>query len=154
MVQHMFPEKKKLLLIAFSLTLVLSPALRGFGQAVLPPPAEVKAVMQRVADWQMAHVQDLYSGRPTPHHPLAWTSAAFYVGLEKWARIADDGRYDQFLTRIGQAHDWQLHERRYHADDHAVGQMYLALYEKVGQKDMLRPTQQQFEYILAHPAQT
>ena len=101
-------------------TLVLSALLlTGLSlaaQAVMPEPATVKALMQRVADWQMLHMHEPYSRRPFLHHPLEWTNAALYVGLEKWARIADEGSYDQFLTRVGNKHDWQLHERRYHAD--------------------------------------
>ena len=35
-------------------------------------PADVKAVMQKMADWQIEHINDLYSGREAPHHPLGW----------------------------------------------------------------------------------
>ncbi|MEM9987001.1 MAG: hypothetical protein AAF804_18060 [Bacteroidota bacterium] len=48
-------------------------------------PQQVKNLMQRTANWQIAHFQDLYSGRIEPHHPLAWTNAALYLGMEKWA---------------------------------------------------------------------
>ena len=34
-------------------------------------PSEVKESMQKVADWQIEHINDLYSGHVEPHHPLA-----------------------------------------------------------------------------------
>ena len=33
-------------------------------------PQEVKEIMEKVADWQIEHFRDLYSGREKPHHPL------------------------------------------------------------------------------------
>ena len=87
-------------------------------------PSEVKDVMQRVADWQIAHYSDTYSGRKEPHHPLDWTNGALYVGMVKWAALADDDTYYDWLKDIGDKYDWQLHWRKYHADDHTVGQMY------------------------------
>lgn len=116
--------------------------------------AEVKEIMQKVADWQIKHFKDLYSSYLEPHHPLDWTNAALYVGMVKWAALADDNQYYNWLKRIGNAHNWKLHERKYHADDHAVGQMYIELYKKYKDEKMIRPTIKQFEYIMLHPAKT
>ena len=91
-------------------------------------PDEVKKVMERVADWQIAHFTDLYSGYEEPHHPLDWTNGALYVGMVKWAAIADDEKYYNWLAAIGEKYEWKLHFRKYFADDHTVGQMYLELY--------------------------
>lgn len=119
-----------------------------------PLPEEVKREMKRVADWQIEHFRDTYSGRNGPHHPLFWTNGALYVGMVKWAQIADDSRYWEWMRIIGEAYDWKLHDRMYHADDHAVGQMHLELYRKYGKEEMLAPTQKQMEYIYYHPAKT
>ncbi len=129
--------------------------LPGFACLYAQPSAsEVKAIMGRVAEWQIEHFRDVYSSRPAPHHPLHWTNAALYVGMEKWARVSGDERVERWLRRIGDDHEWKLHERMYHADDHAVGQMYLAMYERHGDEKMLKPTRERFDYILHHPAQT
>jgi unsaturated rhamnogalacturonyl hydrolase len=119
-----------------------------------PKPEEVKKEMKRVADWQIEHFRDTYSGRKEPHHPLAWTNAALYVGMVKWAEIAKDESYWKWMKNIGEEHDWKLHERKYHADDHAVGQMYVELYRKYGNKEMIAPTMKQLEFIYYHPAKT
>ncbi len=117
-------------------------------------PAEVKHVMQRVADWQIAHYSDLYSDRKEPHHPLDWTNGALYVGMVKWAAMADDDTYYQWLKDLGEKYDWQLHRRKYHADDHTVGQMYIELYRKYKDEKMLEPTKEQFNFIMHHPSRT
>jgi unsaturated rhamnogalacturonyl hydrolase len=117
-------------------------------------PAEVKAVMQKVADWQIEHINDLYSGREAPHHPLGWQKGALYVGMVKWAAMAGDDRYYKWLRSIGDEHGWVLHKRRYHADDHTVGQMYAELYRKYKDEKMLEPTMEQFGFIMMHPSQS
>ncbi len=116
-------------------------------------PNEVKNIMKKVADWQIMHINDAYSN-DKPHHALHWTNAALYVGMAKWAEMADNDTYYNWLKGIGDQNNWQLHERKYHADDHAVGRMYAALYRKYNQKEMLEPTIEQFNYILHHPANT
>ena len=115
-------------------------------------PEEVKKDMKRVADWQIAHFRDNYSSRKVPHHPLAWTNGALYVGMAKWAQMAGDDSYWEWMKKIGEENNWMLYDRQYHADDHTVGQMYCELYKKYGDKKMIEPTQKQFGYILYHPA--
>ena len=116
-------------------------------------PQEVRNIMKKVADWQMDHINDSYSNKK-PHHPLHWTNGALYVGMAKWAEMANDETYFNWLKGIGNQNDWQLHERKYHADDHAVGRMYAALYRKYGEEEMLEPTIEQFGFLMHHPAKT
>ncbi|MEP5339953.1 MAG: glycoside hydrolase family 88 protein [Algibacter sp.] len=117
-------------------------------------PTEVKLIMKKVADWQIEHFNDSYSNRTKPHHPLDWTNGALYVGMVKWAAMADDDSYYNWLKNIGKTHEWELYRRPYHADDHTVGQLYLDLYRKYGDKKMIQPTQKQFDFIIYHPSQS
>ncbi len=119
-----------------------------------PTAAEVKKDMKRVADWQVAHFQDCFSNFRRPHHPLDWTNAALYVGMVKWAAMADDATYWEWLKGIGEQHEYKLYKRRYDADDQAVGQMYVALYRQYDDKKMLAPTIKEMDYVYYHPAQT
>ncbi len=134
-------------LVVFALTLVTA-------QAQEIKPAEVKEVMKQVADWQIEHFNESYSGREKPHHQLDWTNAALYVGMVKWAAMANDNSYYDWLQKIGDDNEWLLHKRKYHADDHAVGQMYIELYRKFGDKKMIKPTKEQFDFIMYHPSQS
>lgn len=104
--------------------------------------------MISVADWQTEHFQD-NNGRKQAHHPLDWTNTAFYVGLTKLAAMDDNQEYFEWLKEIGETREWMLHKRTYHADDHAVGQMYIELYRKYDDDAMIKPTIEQFEFILS-----
>lgn len=134
------------------MAVIVSIVLPSSGQNITP--SEVKKEMKRVADWQIEHFRDNYSGRKKPHHPLDWTNAALYVGMVKWADMTDDKSYWEWMKNIGEEHNWKLYDRKYHADDHAVGQMYVELYRKYGDKKMIAPTKKQLEYIYYHPAKT
>lgn len=122
--------------------------------AQLIKPEEVKKDMKRVADWQIEHFRDTYSNRKEPHHPLAWTNGALYVGMVKWAEMSNDDTYFEWLRKIGEEHGWKLGKRQYHADDHTVGQMYCELYKKYGDIKMIEPIQKQFDFIMYHPSQS
>jgi len=128
-------------------------AFAALGQTQEIKPTEVKQVMKKVADWQIAHYRDAYT-REEPHHPLDWTNGALYVGMVKWAAMADTDTYYEWLKEIGEANEWKLHRRLYHADDHTVGQMYIELYRKYGDEHMIEPTKEQFDFILMHPSQS
>ncbi|MCM4153918.1 glycoside hydrolase family 88 protein [Arenibacter sp. N53] len=129
-------------------------AITSYSHAQEIKSAEVIQVMEKVADWQIEHYQDLFSGHDKPHHPLDWTNGALYVGMVKWAAMAENDKYYEWLKEIGEKNEWQLHRRKYHADDHTVGQLYIELYRKYSDKAMIEPTKEQFNYIMLHPAQT
>lgn len=138
---------QRLFFLLFSLSAVLPL------KAQTPDPVQVKALMKRVADWQIAHYRESYSYKE-PHHPLDWTNGALYVGMAKWAAIAGDDTYFEWLKKVGDDNKWNLHSRRYHADDHTVGQMYIELYRKYGDTKMMEPTKKSFDYLIYHPART
>ena len=117
-------------------------------------PDMVKINMKHVADWQIAHFGDtVFSGIDKPHHPREWTNAALYVGMQKWAAMADDDSYYRWLKEIGEEQKWTLHYRKYMADDLAVGQMYLELYRKYKNPEMLKPTMERIDYIMDNPSE-
>lgn len=117
-------------------------------------PEEVKHDMKRVADWQIFHFRNPSNFNNKAHHPLDWTNGALYIGMVKWAALANDSVYYNWLYNTGKEYNWQLSERMYHADDHTVGQLYCELYRVYGDERILIPTKKQFDYILLHPAQT
>ena len=129
-------------------------AIATLSQAQEIKPTDVKKIMEKVADWQIAHFNELYSGNEKPHHPLDWTNGALYVGMVKWAAMADSESYYNWLKAIGDKHEWKLHYRKYFADDHTVGQLYLDLFDIYKDNKMIEPTMEQFNFIMYHPAKT
>ena len=83
-------------------------------------PLPVLAAMQRVADWQLAN--------PSKHKLTDWTQAAGDAGFMALAGIAGDAKYRDAMLAVGATNDWQLGPRKFHADDHCIGQTYAELY--------------------------
>lgn len=131
------------------LLLLLSVGI-GSVYAQLPTKAEVRQSMRRVADWQIAHMKEV------PYDPLNWVNATFYLGLTKWAALAEEENKEDFyfrwLTRLGQRNYWQLDKRMYHADDVCIAQTYLDLYRKYGKEEMIIPTLARAEWVMDHPS--
>lgn len=101
------------------------------------------AIMERAADWQLAH--------PSEHPTTAWTQAAFYVGVMALSQVSENPRYLDAMMKVGEGNRWQLGPRMYHADDQAVGQMYAEMYLKKHDERMLAALKERCDYILAHP---
>ena len=116
-------------------------------------PEAVTAVMKKVADWQMEHLRDDINREHASDNRLtAWTYGALYVGMEKWAAMADSERYYDFLKEIAEGNDWDLGPGKYHADDQIVGQLYLQLYRKYGDPKMMEKTLHRTEWIRDNPS--
>lgn len=114
---------------------------------------QVASSLQRVADWQIMHFRDTYSGRKKPHHIRDWTNGALYVGMYKWASLSKDSRYLDWLKYIAEQSNWQLHWRPYMADDHVVGQLYLDLYKHYQDPKMIEQTKTSIDFIRENPSQ-
>ncbi len=106
-------------------------------------PANVLSVMERVADWQLAH--------PSAHPANDWTQAAGDAGMMALAGIASDPKYLDAMRAMGQANGWKPGPRMYQADDLAIGQTYAALYVVYRDPKMIAPLRARLDAILAAP---
>ncbi|MEI6893914.1 MAG: glycoside hydrolase family 88 protein [Colwellia sp.] len=127
---------------------------------------EIYKSMQLVADWQWSRFNsktNLFEGygdkahmsaTSGDSHPQGWVYAAFYVGMAKWAKLADQQGNDSYyrkLHQIAQRNQYLVAPRIYNADDYAIGQLYLDLYEKYNDPKMIAPLQTVFNIILNSP---
>lgn len=120
-----------------------------------PTIASVRANLKRVADWQIEHFGEVFDlkHRKRPYTADEWPAATLMVGMKKWAAIAKDESYYQWLKKLSEEMDWKLRPARfYHADDHCIGQLYLSLYEKYGDEAMFQNIVAQFDQIMAEPS--
>lgn len=108
-----------------------------------PTPDAVLQILRQAADWQLAN--------PSTDPENGWVYAAFYDGALALAKINGDTKYYDIMMAQGLKNHWQLGEHDYNADDHAVAQMYLELYELKNDPDMVQPTRQRFDEILDYP---
>ncbi len=124
-------------LFAAVLSVMAEPTASTSGKSAVLP------IMERVADWQLAH--------PSRHATTDWTQAAFYNGVMSLANVSASPRFREAMMKVGEGNEWKLGPREYHADDHAVGQMYAEMYLLKHDAKMIGPLQERFDFILAHP---
>ena len=124
---------------------LVSPALPGAPAAAPagPPAAAVLALMERAADWQLAH--------PSKHPETDWTQGAGDTGILALAELSPSPRFLQAMVAVGERNAWQPGPRPYHADDYCVGQAYTELYLRLKQPAMIAPLRARIDWILAHP---
>ena len=141
---------QKFFVAGFSSGLVAA-AFQAAGQTNAPDvtalrPGPVLRVMQRVADWQLAH--------PVTHRPTGWICAVGDIGMMAMAGVSGDPKYRDAMLALGETNDWQLPQyqgRKYHADDQCIGQVWAELYLQYREKAMIGPMRQKMDFILANP---
>ncbi len=130
------------LAVALALGCSVEPRELGAGEDPLAP-AEILAVAERVAGWQLAHPR---------HGDLEWTNAVFYSGLVAAYRVTGDDRYLAVPIEVGERHEWRIGPRTRHADDHALAQTYLELFGLKRDSRMLRSFREVADRMIAEPA--
>lgn len=103
-------------------------------------------ICNSVSDWQISNHDRV------KHHPLDWTNGALYRGMVEWAKVSGNEKCYKFVYDIGVEHNWNMWNRTYHADDICVGQAFIELYRKYGDKRMLQPVLERAYYVANHPS--
>jgi rhamnogalacturonyl hydrolase YesR len=107
----------------------------------------VLGVMERVADWQLAHPNLKWE-------PTLWTQATFYAGALALADLSASPRFHDAMMKMGETSGWKLcdyHKSPYNADDHCIGQTYAELYLRHRDPRILAAMIERFDFVLAHP---
>ncbi len=122
----------------------------GFGPAARaavpadPLPAEIVTALKLSADWHLAN--------PSGIQLRDWVIAPLYDGLLRTSLVTGDPKYLAAVIQLGTQAGWQAYNRKYHADDYAVGHAWLDIYRMdPSHKERLAGMQQHLDYILAHP---
>ena len=119
-------KRKMKRLIIYSILSIA--AIYAYGQSNFSK-TDIKSIMKRVADWQIAN-----PAKGHEHDDLNWTHAALYMGMIDWAELTEkedgDSSYYEWLMKIGRRNAWQVGKYMYHADHIAVGQVFLDMYQK------------------------
>jgi unsaturated rhamnogalacturonyl hydrolase len=102
--------------------------------------ADVSKALRKVAGWQLA--------RAKSHFSRDWTYAALYAGFMAVPQSVAGARYQDAMLAMAQDFRWQLGPRLAHADDQAIGQTYLALYQEHHGAAMIAPTRERFDAVM------
>ncbi len=106
----------------------------------------VMDVMTRVADWHMEN--------PGWHDNRNWTKGALFKGFSEFAMISPEKRHMDFVMKTCQENDWKLGDRKYHADDHCIGQTYINMYNLNKDEKMIENIVDRFDWILDNQPNT
>ncbi|MCW3848965.1 glycoside hydrolase family 88 protein [Sphingomonas sp. LB-2] len=120
----------------------------------LPPRDKVLASMERLADWQLAHLDPSYISGPAwsrPRDARDWQAATFWVALTGLADRSKSSRFIDAIRATGTALGWTMGERLHHADDHLIGSAWIWAAQR-GTPEVLAPTRAQFDRMLAAPS--
>lgn len=115
---------------------------------------QVLDVVRKTADWQLRNLPEKTtnsSGHVEVLAPTGWVRAAFQTGLLATHEATGERRYLDTLRAWSQRSGWKLGPRFAHADDHCVGQTYLALYRLQPDPAKITPLRTTFDGILANP---
>ncbi|MDT0595294.1 glycoside hydrolase family 88/105 protein [Glaciecola petra] len=112
----------------------------------------VQTAVDNAAKWQLARMDNFDTYIPTFLHRTVeergWVQGAFYLGLVRWAMTTNNQEYLGFLRDHGEAQNWRLGDRTFHADDHVIAQYYLYIYDQDQNPKILEHNLSEFEIIL------
>lgn len=107
-------------------------------------PKAITAAVKKVADWQLSVAE--------PKFNQLWTYAALYDGFIAASEETHDKKYRDAMVKMGQRFDWKLIQQRFpHADDQAIGQVYLDLYMKKHKPVRMADTKETMDRLVARP---
>ena len=104
----------------------------------------IDAAMTKVADWQLKESEAKFNRQ--------WTFAALYDGLIAASKTTGNPRYRDAVRNFAEKSNWMLLDERFpHADDMAMGQSYLTLYQFDPQPVRMANTKEIMDQLIARP---
>jgi rhamnogalacturonyl hydrolase YesR len=114
---------------------------RAFSDAIAPEA--LMKVMAAAADWQLAN--------PAKWASNLWHPAAFWIGMTKFAPLADDPKYYDAIKKNGEANEWKPAARPGHADDQSIISSYFYVYSVERDHKTIEPGLARFDEMTKRP---
>lgn len=114
----------------------------------------ILATMERVADWQLAHMvyeARLPDGGTQPVTDTEWVRGAFFAGVMATFRATGGRAYLEAALALADKNRWRPGPRPRHADDLCIAQTYAELYLLEPDPRRIRPTVERLDAMLAQP---
>lgn len=120
--------------------------------AELPPPGLILADVERVTDWQLAHLANLdYIDhyRAESENPTGWVQGVLFLGLTQLADRTQDDRYAEAVLQHNRAAGWAVSGPQAHADFQLIGQSYFWEFGRDKDPDAIAAILQRFDQVIA-----
>lgn len=157
-----FKPLRAIALLLSTVVTVAAPTLASAqGQtAPLPDPAAVMAAMEKLAAAEIAVLQRP-APLPTPGPEVHvinsnWVAATFYIGASRLARVSENPQTYSFLRGIADRYNYTLRNptggptNLLNADDQAIGDLYLELYERRPAPGVIMQLQARMDYTVPY----
>ncbi|WP_347304653.1 glycoside hydrolase family 88 protein (plasmid) [Croceibacterium sp. TMG7-5b_MA50] len=146
------------MLALLAAAMIASPATASAqGSAIPAGEAEPIALATRLAEWQLARMQDadlISRATHATRNPRAWEQAVFWVGMTALADAGAPPAIRDAIIAMGRGNDWRPGERPYFADDHVITQSYLWAAANGMGPAARTATQATFDRVVDRPAVT
>jgi rhamnogalacturonyl hydrolase YesR len=107
-------------------------------------PADVRAAMRKVADWELSWSQ--------PWFDRIWTWSVLYSGFMATSDTLHDPKYHDAMQGMAEKFNWSLRSEIPNADDQSVGQTYLELALPQPAPGKIDPTRKALDGLLSGSA--
>ena len=151
--------KKMTKTLLVSTVLAVSAAACSPAQTQAPAAADALPVMtdavsygNAAAEWQLGTIDDLSylpSRIPQSSYNRGWVKGAFYIGLERFAEKTNNQEYLNLLTNESYENGFEMGHRYWHGDDQIFGTIYAGAIERGADPQLLQPTLDVFDNIIA-----
>ena len=106
---------------------------------------QIQRTLEGAAQWQITHPNESVGLR-------WWHMAPYYDGLIELSKVTGDPRYLTEVMARGEQTGWALGDRKYHADDHAVGHAWLDIYAMDPERnDRMEFVKKRMDEVIASP---
>jgi len=106
--------------------------------------AAVHQAAGKVADWQLKESESKFNQQ--------WTFAALYDGMLAASKLTGDAAYHDAMVKASEKFKWrEIDDRFPHADDMAIGQMYMDLYLEDKQPERMKATKAMLDQLVVRP---
>lgn len=114
-------------------------------------PEQILALSERVADWQLQHLETGYTPAQANDQasPRGWVYGALFDGMAALADVSPDPRFADVLVAHGERQGWELERRPFHADDYVIGRSWVWAYERTGDAKTIGVLKSRFDAIIA-----
>jgi rhamnogalacturonyl hydrolase YesR len=106
--------------------------------------AAIRHAAAKVADWQLKESESKFNQQ--------WTFASLYDGMLAASKVTGDARYHDAMLKVGEKVKWrEINDRFPHADDMAIGKMYMDLYLEDKQPERMKETKDILDQLVVRP---
>jgi len=121
------------------------------GPAIAAEADQILALTEKVADWQLQHLQTGYvPSQPNDQaSPRGWVYGALWDGMTALADVSPEPRFTDAVIAQGERQRWELEQRPFHADDYVIGRSWVWAFQRTADQKAVAALKARLDSIIA-----